>query len=364
MTDTPTTDTVPAGAGTLDRGGTLEADLRRADATEQHSLGENTRRNYGLAIRQWCDYADANGVPAFPALPRHVKAWAEHIANEGLTCLRACCDPRGARAARAALNTDNDGIAPAGLKADSIAGKLAGLAYAHREAGHASPLRAAEVWKWLKGRRIFDGQEGRRRRQAKPLTAEALAAVRATLRRPLPRGRGYESQATADRRATRELALVMVLRDAMLRRSEAAALRWTDVDLTHPDNTGRVEVRRSKTDATGEGATIYIGPDACDALRAWRERAGAAPDASVFGWSASQIGRVVRRACANAGLGDGYTGHSGRVGFAVDLVGRNIELGAIAKHGRWKTSTMAIRYSQQVKAGQSAAAIYYATVGC
>lgn len=364
MTNTPTTDVVLARASGLTYGGTLDDDLRSADETEQHALGERTLRNYGLAIRQWCDYADANAVPAFPAHPRYVKAWAEHIANEGLTCLRRCCDPTGARAAREAHAADDGGIAPAGLKADTIAGKLTGLAYAHREAGHTSPLRSAEMWKWLKGRRVVDGREGRKRRQAKPLTAEALAAVRATLRRPLPRGRGYESQATADHRAARELALVMVLRDAMLRRSEAAALRWTDVDLTYPENTGRVEVRRSKTDTTGEGAIVYIGPDACDALRAWRERAGAAPDASVFGWSASQIGRVVRRACVNAGLGDGYTGHSGRVGFAVDLVGRNIELGAIAKHGRWTTSAMVIRYSQQTRAGQGAAAMYYGTVGC
>ena len=38
------------------------------------------------------------------------------------------------------------------------------------------------------------------------------------------------------------------------------------------------------------------------------------PAAPVFGLSASQIGRRIDAAAKAAGLGEGFTGHSGRVG--------------------------------------------------
>ena len=40
----------------------------------------------------------------------------------------------------------------------------------------------------------------------------------------------------------------------------------------------------------------------------------------VFGLSVKQIGRRVKTAAEAAGLGEGFTGHSGRVGMAQDLV--------------------------------------------
>ena len=39
------------------------------------------------------------------------------------------------------------------------------------------------------------------------------------------------------------------------------------------------------------------------------------PAAPVFGLSTSQIGRRVNAAAKAAGLGEGFTGHSGRVGM-------------------------------------------------
>ena len=67
---------------------------------------------------------------------------------------------------------------------------------------------------------------GRAAKQAKPLTAEALAAVRATAptRRPLADGKKQESAERESWRARVDLALLSVLRDGLLRRSEAAAL--------------------------------------------------------------------------------------------------------------------------------------------
>lgn len=46
-------------------------------------------------------------------------------------------------------------------------------------------------------------------------------------------------------RAARDMALVSVMADAGLRRSEAAALLWSDIAGPEPDGSGRVTIRRS-----------------------------------------------------------------------------------------------------------------------
>ena len=115
-----------------------------------------------------------------------------------------------------------------------------------------------------------------------------------------------------------DVALLSVLRDGLLRRSEASALRWGDVEL-QDDGSARIHVRRSKTDPEAEGAVLYIGPDAAAALVAILPEGFAVvdPSTTVFGLSESQIGRRVNAAAKAAGLGDGFTGHSGRGGGAA-----------------------------------------------
>ena len=54
-------------------------------------------------------------------------------------------------------------------------------------------------------------------------------------------------------------ALVAVLSDAGLRRSEAAALTWGDVQ-RWDNGSGRITVIRSKTDVEAQGAVVAITP--------------------------------------------------------------------------------------------------------
>ena len=53
------------------------------------------------------------------------------------------------------------------------------------------------------------------------------------------------------------------------------------------------------------------------------------PSTPVFGLSASQIGRRVNAAAKAVGLGEGFTGHSGRVGMTQDLAKTGAELPAL-----------------------------------
>ena len=67
------------------------------------------------------------------------------------------------------------------------------------------------------------------------------------------------------------MALVAVLSDEGLRRSEAAALTWGDVQ-RWDDGSGRITVIRSKTDAEAQGAVVAVTPPPMDALAAIRRR--------------------------------------------------------------------------------------------
>ena len=83
------------------------------------------------------------------------------------------------------------------------------------------------------------------------------------------------------------------------------------------------------------------------------------PARRVFELSASQIGRRIDAAAKAAGLGEGFTGHSGRVGMAQDLAASGVELPELMTAGRWKSSRMPARYTERQAAGRGAVARYY-----
>ena len=202
---------------------------------------------------------------------------------------------------------------------------------------------------------------GKAQRQAKPLTAEALAAVKATARsrRPLGDGKRQESAERASWRGRVDVALLATLRDGLLRRSEAAALTWGDVEF-RDNGSALLQLRRSKTDQEAEGVTLYIGTEASQALLAIRPTPELMDHgASVFGMTSRHMGNLVKAAAEAAGLGEGFTGHSGRVGMAQDLVKSGVELPALMTAGRWKSSKMPARYTERQAADRGAVARYY-----
>ena len=201
--------------------------VERIRAAAADAFAPNTRRAYRTAWAAFARWADGEGLQALPAAPAAVAAYlaARSEAGRSLSSLHL---------ARQAIRA------------------------AHIEAGEADPAASEGVRRVLRGlSRQRAGQGGRR--QAAALTAEALAAIRATAAAPRtgPTGR-TESPEAARIRGAVDVAIASVMRDAMLRRSEAAALEWADVEL-RPDGSGRLRVRRSKTDQEGEGAVQYLG---------------------------------------------------------------------------------------------------------
>ncbi len=296
---------------------TLTDEQRRrvADALED-AQSENTRKNYASQVQRFQAWCGREGFIPLPAPPEVVAAYAAELADDG----------KSMSTVRLAVSAIVD---------------------AHRSAGLESPVTVG-VSETLRGltRRV-----GAAQKQAKPLDADALAAIRATAFMPrTTRGGSLELEETALKRGRLDIALASVLSDAGLRISEAAALCWRDV-LDAEDGAGLVYIERSKTDQVGEGAYVVITPDTLTALKELRQDTEAwTDDEPVFGLSESQISRRIASMARAAGLGDGYSGHSGRVGLALRMTRRGAPLQAVQTHGRWKSPAMPARYTRGEKA--------------
>ena len=171
---------------------------------------------------------------------------------------------------------------------------------------------------------------GRPQRQVEGLTLEALEAIRSTALLPR-RGRGgvLETTTEARQRGRVDVALCGLLSDGGLRRSEVTALTWRDIE-QWPDGSGRVTIRRSKTDVAGEGTVVAIIMRTIEELQSIRR--GSADDETLFSFSETVVRRV-KVAAQAAGLGDGYSGHSGRVGMARRMSGRGASTHVVMKQG-------------------------------
>ena len=317
MIDPETTETLPRQAPSIPPGLTAD-DAWRIAAAVGASRAENTVKSYTRAFRAFAAWCAQRGVPDLPANPEAVAAYLTE------------------RAARAAISD------------------------AHKRAGIEDSASHEGVKRVLAG---LAREDTRPQRQAKPLTAEALAAIRATAKLPRKFSGRMEPEDTAQRRGLADIAIAATMRDCLLRVSEAARLRWGDVEVQQ-DGSGRIFVRRSKSDQEGAGSSLYLGETAVKDLLAIRPEAAVIdPEALVFGLSTSQMERRIRAAALVAGLGDGFSGHSGRVGMAQDLSAAGAELPELMTAGRWRSPEMPAVYTRRQAAGRGAVARYYRQKG-
>ena len=304
--------------------GLSATDVTSLSAVLDHEVSPNTIRSYRSQWQSFTGWAHSRGIPALPAEPVHVAVYlAERLEKQGHK--------------------------PATLRAVAVA-----IAFVHNASGQDNPCASAEVKGILKS---ASRKSGRSQKQAKALTAEALEAIEATAHRPrVGRGGRLETQESATRRANADIAIISLMRDAMLRVSEAAALVWGDIE-TEADGTGRLLIRRSKTDPEGEGAVVFVSAATMEKLDAIR--GGSRHTDSVFGLRPNQIALRIKKAAEAAGLGDGFSGHSPRVGMARDLARAGIELPSLMTAGRWATPSMPALYIRKEIAGRGAVAQFY-----
>ena len=166
--------------------GLTGADLARLRHSLDSSISDNTRAMYNSAWRGFEAWTQARGAMAMPASPPLVAAYLAYLAEEG-------------RLSVATVRLHN-----------------AALAAIHKAAGHADPTDNEAVRQIMKG---IARAHGRPQKQAQPLTAEALAAVKATAKSRRSLGGPGNRQESAERaswRARVDLALLATLRDGLL----------------------------------------------------------------------------------------------------------------------------------------------------
>ncbi|MYF52074.1 MAG: tyrosine-type recombinase/integrase [Gammaproteobacteria bacterium] len=143
------------------------------------------------------------------------------------------------------------------------------------------------------------------------------------------------------------MAMISKVADSGLRRSEVVALRWADIE-RQADGAGRISVQHSKTDQSGEGAFVTMTELAMDDSNRWREvqSGGDRP----FQLTGETVRHRTAKAAKDAGLGEGFSGHSPRADMAVRMVERGAPKNAVMQQGHWRTSAALGRYTKNLKA--------------
>ena len=293
-------------------------------ALRGNEIAENTKRSYRSQWRLFERWAALKGISALPASPTHV---ALYLAERLFT-----------------LNH----------KPSTLRAAAAAIAHVHKTAGRGDPCADPEVRNALRSAsRIM----GTIQKQADALTSQVFLLIIENANRPrLGRGGRLENRQSAGRRARSDIAMISLMRDAMLRVSEAAALKWEDLE-AWGDGSGRLLLTRSKTDKQGRGAVLYVSAPTMVRLDSIR---GKVTDKdSIFGLSAHQIAMRIKQAAESAGLGSGFSGHSPRVGMTIDLARTGIELPRLMTAGRWSSPTMPALYTRNEAAAKGAVAEYY-----
>ena len=305
-------------------------DLERVRQAVADSTAANTRRAYAGALRRFADW----------------------LAGQGLDLGSQDAEAQDATVAAFLTHRADQGAAPATLALD-----YAAIGAAARDSRAADPRGPVS-------RRALRGLRRRSARAEEPAGRGQVAAFR---------WRAVEAAAVlaaadGSPAGLRDSALLRLMSDGFLRVSEAAAVQVADLKAA-TDGSGRLTVRRSKTDQDGEGAVLFVGEPTMQAVRAWQaaasivdgplfrrlDRAGNAHKSGA-GLVADSIRRIVRTRAAAAGVDGRVSGHSLRVGSAQSIVRAGGSTAELMQAGRWRDSRTATGYARAELAGRGAVA--------
>ena len=297
-------------------------------------------------------YAENTGV----AYRSQFKAWLEWCTQRHISFVLADSDTLVTYLRERVVGVEIGGRYYKPAKPNSLRVARAAISKAYEVAGLPDITKSPQISEALRSHKNSTARAGVKVRQAEALTVEVLAAIRATALHPR-RGRGgVETENHARLRGLVDIALVGLMRDCLLRRSEAAAVRWNHITVD-ADGSGRLFVGVSKTDQEGAGVLLFISRQTMRDLGAIRPLG--AGDQLVFGLKPKAIGKRIAAAATAAGQVGAYSGHSARVGMARDLARAGEELPALMTAGRWKSAEMVARYIAHESAGRGAVARFH-----
>ena len=289
----------------------------------ENEIAPNTRKNYLSQWRIFQKWADERGVESRPAKPVQIVAYL--------------------------TSRESRGVSPSTLRASVNA-----ISYMHRIVDRPDPCATPQVRRIL---RAANRKPGWEKKQAPPLNEERFIEILKVARRPrIAKGGNLERPETALSRGNLDIAMIAMMRDGLLRVSEASDVIWGQLE-GRSDGSGRLLIPRSKTDQEGEGAIAYLSIPTMSYLESIRD--GASAGARVIGLRPNQIAMRIKRAAQQAGIGDDFSGHSCRVGMACDLARQKIDFTEIMKAGRWSSLEMVIYYTRSEVASWNAVSQYY-----
>ena len=162
-------------------------------------------------------------------------------------------------------------------------------------------------------------------------------------------------------RGLRDQVLLHLGYETMRRRSELCRFKFEDVELL-PNGRAGIRLAFSKTDQFGSGKLIPMSKELHDLIEMWGKRIGAS---GYLLRGVKRNGEVTRQLIPSsinvrlkqlqdlAGVQEigGLSGHSFRVGAALDLLENGESLEKIMLRGGWKSESTAIRYLREWQAG-------------
>lgn len=193
-------------------------------------------------------------------------------------------------------------------------------------------------------------------RQTQPLRSDHVEAIHAAL-----------GDSLLD---LRDAALLGLASDTLCRESELVSLKIEDISST--GDSWVVDVRISKTDQEGLGDARYCSSETKALIDRWCQAAGisrgylflaigrnrklAPIESDRRPLAAPEVARIIRRRAVQADLPHAHrmTGHSGRVGSAVELIENGATPIEVQFSGGWKSQRMVLHYGKRAMAGRNA----------
>ena len=286
---------------------------------------ESTHRNYEAQWNRFVEWANHEGLShVLPLDPDVVVRYLEDRSRGSIT-------PAWNREVASPATPGTLRVAAAAIR------------YRHGRLGMADPCSTIQVRLALE--RLASGS-GDERKHATPLDRPAFDRIRETATEPrIGRSGKLERRRAALRRGLHDIALIGVMRDAMLRVAEAVELKWGDIE-EQQDGTGRITLpnQRGGEESTPCLVSVETMGD-LDKIRGY-----ARGSVLVFNMTRSRIRSRIRRAAEQAGLTGRFDSNSPRIGMVRDMAAADASLYEIQQSGRWRSLLMPAQYlgSQRV----------------
>ena len=309
--------------------------MNDAAILEAYTAGEvapNTRKQYDHGWKHWVIHATEKGFNPLKASPENLAMWLAISAARGR----------------------QDG-GPMSLSSVRQRKKSVAWVYLHNDL---DPIADSSiVKKTMKG---ITREKGTAQKQAAPLREHHLRPI---LKAVAKRYETPTERQTA--RMFRDVAILYTARNGLLRISELAQLRWEDVRWDGPHGKGgALYLPKSKADQFGEGKWMSISAETITHLQHWMM---AGPQTEDFGTSGpvfvdfrtgdamkpTRFGQIITSLCVEAfgpEHGAGFSGHSPRVGMAVDAREAGMSLQDVKIIGRWSSIELVLSYLAEYEA--------------